>query len=327
MTDPRISPENAARADQRVLKLGTRGSPLALAQARQMAAALEVMSGGEFRGEIVTFTTTGDQLTTERLINSGGKGLFTKELDAAVDAGIVDFAVHSLKDVPTKLPPGQIFVCMPEREDVREGFLCTKADHPRDLSEGAVVGTASLRREAQTLNLRPDLKIKTFRGNVATRMRKLEDGEADATYLAMAGLTRLGLAGQATPIPVEDMLPSAAQGIIGVTAKEGALPESALDAFRQMTDGYAWAAATAERSFLEALDGSCRTPIAAHLFKTDDGYRLEGEVLSVDGQQKWTAQGTAPPGADTAVFAALGRALGDQIREEAGGDLPAFNDD
>ena len=308
------------------IKLGTRGSPLALRQAHQIADALRSVSGGKVAAEIVTFTTTGDQLTTERLINSGGKGLFTKELDIALDDGRIGVAVHSMKDVPTTLPDGQIFVCMPPREDPREGFLSDVAAHPSDLPEGAVVGTASLRREAQTLNLRPDLKIQTFRGNVQTRMEKLKAGEAAATYLAMAGLHRLGLADHATPIPLTDMLPAAAQGIIGVVARVDGLPEAADAAFKTMNDDYAWRAAHAERAFLERLDGSCRTPIAAHLFKEETGYRLVGEVLSIDGQMKWRAEGTASPQANPAELIALGQSTGQQIKEAAGGDLPAFDD-
>jgi hydroxymethylbilane synthase len=173
MTDPRTSPDNTSRSDQRSVRLGTRGSPLALVQARQIAASLEVMSGGALRGEIVPFTTTGDQLTTERLINSGGKGLFTRELDVALDRDDVDITVHSLKDVPAELPEGQVFLAFPEREDPREGFLSPHGARLADLPEGAKVGTASLRREAQTLALRPDVEIVTFRGNVATRTRPI----------------------------------------------------------------------------------------------------------------------------------------------------------
>ena len=252
-----------------------RGDLLALVQARQVAAALEIHSGGAWRGEIVTFTTSGDQLTTERLIDAGGKGLFTRELDAALDRGEVDVTVHSLKDVPSVLPDGQRFVAFPEREDPREGFLSPHAKSLADLKQGARVGTASLRREAQTLVQRPDVEIVTFRGNVATRMRKLEDGLADATYLAMAGLTRLGMAHLANPIPLDDMLPAAGQGIVGVVARED-LPEDAAAAFAKMDHAATEAAAHIERAFLAALDGSCRTPIAAHTFD-------EGEACSSCG--------------------------------------------
>ncbi len=325
MSDPRTSPDDKAASGQRVLRVGTRGSPLALVQARQIAASLEVASGGACRGEIVTFTTSGDQLTTERLINSGGKGLFTRELDAALDRGEVDITVHSLKDVPSVLPDGQRFVAFPEREDPREGFLSPRASNLAGLEKGAKVGTASLRREAQTLSRRPDVEIVTFRGNVATRMRKLEEGLADATYLAMAGLTRLGMAHLAHPIPVQEMLPAAAQGIIGVVARDD-LPEDAAAAFAQINHAPTAAAAHIERAFLLALDGSCRTPIAAHTFDAGNDWHLKGEVLSLDGRQRWTADGICAKGASPEDMAAMGAAVAAEIREAAGGDLPAFGD-
>ena len=218
-------------SDRKILRIGTRGSPLALVQAHLIADEIARLSEGTLSGEIVTFTTSGDQLTTERLINSGGKGLFTKEIDLAVNAGDVDVAVHSLKDVPYLLPERQHFIAFPIREDVREGFISNKARSLDDLPEGSVIGTASLRREAQTLAVRPDLKIVPFRGNVQTRLRKLEEGQADATYLAMAGLTRLKMEGSAYPIPITDMLPSAGQGIIGVVAKEDTLSDEGVAAF------------------------------------------------------------------------------------------------
>lgn len=323
MTDPRISPDNTSRRDQRVLRIGTRGSPLALVQARQVAASLEMSSGGAVRGEIVTFTTSGDQLTTERLIDAGGKGLFTRELDAALDRGEVDVTVHSLKDVPSVLPPGQRFVAFPEREDPREGFLSPHGSQLSDLAQGARVGTASLRRESQTLSRRPDIEIVTFRGNVATRMHKLEEGLADATYLAMAGLTRLGMAHLATPIPLEDMLPAAGQGIVGVVARED-LPEEVAQAFAIMNHAPTEAAADIERAFLAALDGSCRTPIAAHTFDHGEEWFLSGEVLSLDGQSRWTASGTCLKSASGLQRAALGSDIAAGIRAAAGGDLPAF---
>ncbi|MEH6693721.1 MAG: hydroxymethylbilane synthase [Hyphomonas sp.] len=326
MTDPRISPDNTARGDQRTVRIGTRGSPLALVQARQIAASLEVSSGGALRGEIVPFTTTGDQLTTERLINSGGKGLFTRELDAALDRDEVDITVHSLKDVPAVLPEGQIFAAFPQREDPREGFLSPHADKLADLPKGAKVGTASLRRESQTLALRPDVEIVTFRGNVATRMRKLEDGLADATYLAMAGLTRLGMAHLATPIPMESMLPSAGQGIIGVVMRDDGDAEVRA-ALGGLDHAETRAAATAERAFLAALDGSCRTPIAAHLFNRGEEWELIGEVLALDGRQRWRADGTCRKEASQAQLAALGRDVAADIRAAAGGVLPAFVDE
>ncbi len=313
-------------SDPKTLRIGTRGSPLALVQARLIAGEIERLSDGVFRGEIVTFTTSGDQLTTERLINSGGKGLFTKEIDIAVDAGDVDIAVHSLKDVPFLLPDGQHFVAFPPREDVREGFISNRARSLDDLPEGAVVGTASLRREAQTLAARPDLKIVPFRGNVQTRLRKLKEGLAEATYLAMAGLTRLGMADSATPISIDDMLPSAGQGIIGVVAKEGALSEEALAVFDRMSDAPTRRAAAAERAFLGCLDGSCRTPIAAHAREAEGKFVLKGEVLTPDGSVRWQAEASVETDVDDETLEALGRAVGETIREEAGGELPQFED-
>jgi hydroxymethylbilane synthase len=323
MSDPRISPDNIARRDQRSVRIGTRGSPLALVQARQIAAALEVSSGGALRGEIVTFTTTGDQLTTERLINAGGKGLFTRELDAALDRDEVDITVHSLKDIPAELPDGQVFAAFPQREDAREGFLSPHSKTLSDLPQGAKVGTASLRREAQTLAARPDVEIVTFRGNVATRMRKLEEGLADATYLAMAGLTRLGMDHLANPIPMDVMLPAAGQGIIGVVARADCDP-ALLDVLSGADHGDTRAAATAERAFLAALDGSCRTPIAAHLFDRGETWELVGEVLSLDGQTRWRADGSCLKSANAVQLGALGRGVAAEIRAAAGGTLPSF---
>jgi hydroxymethylbilane synthase len=308
------------------VRLGTRGSPLALAQAHQIAASLKEASGGALEAEIVTFTTTGDKLTSERLVNSGGKGLFTRELDESLSEGSLDLAVHSLKDVPSLLPPGQVFAAFPAREDPRDGFVSRTAKSLRDLPQGARLGTASLRREAQALALRPDLQVITFRGNVQTRLRKLEEGQADATFLAMAGLSRLGYADLATPIPVTDMLPAAAQGIIGVVIRDDAGDELRA-ALAKINVAKSEAAATAERAFLTMLDGSCRTPIAAHLFDEGGTWRLTGEVLSVTGDQRWTATGTAPKTASMAQLAQLGRDVASEIREGAKGNLPVFGDE
>lgn len=320
MTD--IQPQTGARR----LRLGTRGSPLALAQANQIADGIRAASGGAWDPEIVAFTTTGDKLTTERLINSGGKGLFTRELDDALTRGEIDLAVHSLKDVPSELPPGQIFAAFPEREDPRDGFLSHKATSLHDLPEGATLGTASLRREAQALSLRPDLQVVTFRGNVATRMRKLEEGLADATFLAMAGLTRLGLADMATPIPLEDMLPAAGQGIIGVVTRADADP-GLLDVLATLNHAPSRAAALAERGFLEKLDGSCRTPIAAHLFDLGDEWKLIGEVLSPGGTARWRGDGVCRKDASDAQLVALGRAVAQEIIFAAKEALPVFGDE
>ena len=309
------------------VRIGTRGSPLALYQAELIARALEQASSGALKGEIVTFTTKGDQLTSERLINSGGKGLFTREIDRAVDEGDVEIGVHSLKDVPSVLPEGQDLIAYPERVDPRDGFLTANGvQRLQDLPEGAVLGTASLRRESQALALRPDLKVVPFRGRVETRIEKLERGEADATFLAMAGLNRLGLDHLATPVAIKDMLPAAGQGIIAVAARTENLTDPLLDALRQIDHAATRAMATAERAFLAELDGSCRTAMAAQLTSVDGAWQLRGEVLTPDGQTKWSAQAEALMSTSMDDLAALGQALGQNIRDQAGGDLPVFTD-
>lgn len=317
-----VTPSTAPRT----VRLGTRGSPLALAQAHQIADGISAASEGALFAEIVTFTTTGDQLTTERLINSGGKGLFTRELDDALSRGEIDLAVHSLKDVPALLPEGQVFAAFPPREDPRDGFVSKSARSLRDLPAGARLGTASLRREAQALALRPDLGVVTFRGNVQTRLRKLDEGQADATFLAMAGLNRLGYGEAATPIPIEDMLPAAAQGIIGVVCREDADP-LLYETLRKLNIPDSEAAAIAERAFLSMLDGSCRTPIAAHLSAEGDQWRLMGEVLSLRGEQRWRTARTAPRSAGLDELALLGEAVAREILDAAGGALPRFTDE
>ncbi len=326
MTDPHPPTKAPQSADKPCVRIGTRGSPLALVQALLVAAAVESGSDGKLTTQIVTFTTTGDQLTTQRLINSGGKGLFTKEIDLAVADRRVDIAVHSLKDVPSLLPEGQVFYAFPKREDPREGFLSSKATCLADLPQGATVGTASLRREAQTLAARPDLNIVTFRGRVETRIRKLEEGLADATYLAMAGLTRLDMDHLAHPIPLEEMLPAAAQGIIGVVGLD-TLPAAIKAPLDLLDHADTRAAAIAERAFLLALDGSCRTPIAAHLFDRGDTWCLKGEVIAPDGQTSWQAEGILPKSASGEALAKMGHEVGEDIRQQAGGDLPAYQDD
>lgn len=309
------------------VKIGTRGSPLALYQAELIKSEIERVSGGELTGEIVTFSTKGDQLTTERLINSGGKGLFTREIDRAVDEGDVDIGVHSLKDVPSVLPDGQDLVAYPERVDPRDGFLTTNGiTKLQDLPQGAVLGTASLRRESQALSLRPDLKVVPFRGRVETRMEKLKRGEADATFLAMAGLKRLGLDMHASPVPMGDLLPAAGQGIIAVAARPDRLSDQLAAVLSEIDHAATRAMATAERAFLAELDGSCRTAMAAQLQNIDGAWHLRGEVLTPDGQTKWSAQAEALISTPLDDLARLGRQLADNIRDQAGGDLPLFTD-
>ncbi|MCH9751607.1 MAG: hydroxymethylbilane synthase [Alphaproteobacteria bacterium] len=309
------------------VRIGTRGSPLALYQANLIASELARVSGGTVRGEIVTFTTKGDQLTSERLINSGGKGLFTREIDRAVDTGEIDLGVHSLKDVPSILPDGQSLIAFPEREDPRDGFLTSNGlSRLQDLPEGAVLGTASLRRESQALALRPDLKVIPFRGRVETRIEKLKRGEADATFLAMAGLKRLDLDHLAQPVAMGDMLPAAGQGIIAVAARPDSLREEVGAALAQIDHAATRAMVAAERAFLAELDGSCRTAMAAQLQNVDGTWRLRGEVLTPDGQTKWTAHGEALISAGLDDLSAMGRSVAEEIRQQAGGDLPVFTD-
>lgn len=312
---------------KRTLKIGTRGSPLALAQAEAVAADLERLSDGAVTGEIVTFTTGGDKLTTERLINAGGKGLFTREIDAAVDDGRCDIGVHSLKDVPGALPHGQALLAFPEREDPRDGFIARgNLISATELPEGATVGTASLRRESQTLALRPDLKIVTFRGNVQTRLKKLADGLADATYLAMAGLNRLGMAHVAAPIPVSEMIPAAGQGIVAIAGRPDDLDDDILALIARLNHEATRLAAMAERAFLVELDGSCRTAMGGHAWQEDGVWKFAGEVLKPDGSHRWKSESVAQGDANEAELADLGRKAGEQIRASAGGNLPAFDD-
>lgn len=306
------------------VRIGTRGSPLALHQAEQVKALLEAASDGALVGEVVTFTTTGDRLTKERLINSGGKGLFTKEIDRALAAGEVEIAVHSLKDVPSELPPGQVLGAYMKREDPREGFICPSVKAIEDLPEGAVVGTASIRREAQTRLVRPDLKIIPFRGNVQTRLKKLEAGEADATYLAMAGLSRMGLEHLANPIELDDMLPAPCQGIVAVAHMVGEISAALQAALAVVNNKKSARAAAAERGFLVALDGSCRTPIGGHLFAMENMFRFVGEVTHPEGTAVWDNAVYCSGQADLEELAAVGRTCAEALVEQAGGALPQF---
>lgn len=267
------------------LRIGTRGSPLALAQAHETRARLmAAFDLPEEAFEIVVIKTTGDRVLDRPLGEIGGKGLFTKEIEDALLTGDIDIAVHSMKDMPVAQPEGLVIDCCLPREDVRDAFLTLGGSTFADLSEGTVVGTSSLRRKAQLLHKRPDLKIVEFRGNVQTRLRKLEDGVAVGTFLAMAGLRRLGLTDlPAKPIETEEMLPAVAQGAIGIErrgddSRAGALLEA-------IADRPTLARLAAERAFLETLDGSCQTPIAG-LAEIDGGsMRLRGEILRTDGSE------------------------------------------
>ncbi|MDB5734068.1 MAG: Porphobilinogen deaminase [Alphaproteobacteria bacterium] len=294
------------------MKIGSRGSPLALVQARAVAAML-----GLDDSAIVTFVTSGDRITG-RLSEEGGKGLFTKELDEALLDGRIDCAVHSMKDLPTRMPPGIVLACVPAREDPRDAFIARKAKTLMDLPQGATVGTASLRRQAQTLHLRPDLKVELLRGRVETRLAKIESGAFDATYLALAGLNRLGLQQHvASVVDADAMPPAPGQGALAITAREGDEKTLALLAPLNITEHAI--TTTAERSFLEALDGSCRTPIAAMATIANDTLTFLGEVLTPDGRHCWRRRESVALGGDAPATArALGLKLGAQIKAEAG---------
>jgi hydroxymethylbilane synthase len=302
-----------------LFRIGARGSKLSLAQTELTRAGLAAHLGvAAERLEIVPVVTSGDAIQDRRLIESGGKGLFTKELDEALLTHRIDLAVHSLKDLPTRLPPGIALACVPVREDPRDAFVSLEARTLAELPAGANVGTASLRRQAQTLFARPDLGVVTLRGNVDTRLKKLEAGEAAATFLAIAGLKRLGLETRATSIvDPHDMPPAACQGALAITARtDDARMRDALAAYE---DPAARVEIEAERAFLAALDGSCRTPIGALARRNGDDFWFMGETLTPDGTARWRRVETIPLGENPIASArALGARLGRDIRAEAG---------
>jgi hydroxymethylbilane synthase len=299
------------------LRIGTRGSPLALAQAALTKAAL-LAAHPDLQAdsvEIVPIRTTGDTVQDRTLSEIGGKGLFTKEIEEALLDGRIDLAVHSMKDMPTFLPPGLVIATMLEREDPRDVLISPVADSIERLPEGAVVGTASLRRQAQVLALRPDLKVQPLRGNVGTRLDKLARGEAAATLLALAGLKRLGRVDAATAILSTDaFLPAVAQGAIGIEIRERDPRIAAL--VSPINHVPTTIAVTAERACLAVLDGSCRTPIAAHAEIFGTTLRLRGFVALPDGTESHRAEDTG--NATLGGAAALGRAVGERLKALAG---------
>jgi hydroxymethylbilane synthase len=292
-----------------ILTLGARGSPLAFAQANEARRRL-----GEARGwdieqiALKVIRTSGDAIQDRPLADAGGKGLFTKEIDAALVAGVIDAAVHSAKDLPSLLPDGVIIGAYLPREDVRDALISALADTIEGLPHGATFGAASLRRQAQALRLRPDLRPALLRGNVETRLAKAESGAVGATLLALAGLKRLGLAHRARAVlDVDKFLPAPGQGAIAITARGG--DTRALEALNAISDGETWVTLTAERAFLAELEGSCRTPIAG-LARLEAGrLRLMGEVLRTDGSERFdVAVEGAPADAER-----LGRDAGSEL--------------
>jgi hydroxymethylbilane synthase len=299
------------------INIGTRGSPLALAQAELTKAAL-LAAHPELTAEsvmIVPIKTTGDKVQDRTLSEIGGKGLFTKEIEEALLDGRVDLAVHSMKDMPTFLPPGLTIAAMLEREDPRDVLISPVADSIETLPQGAIVGTASLRRQAQVLALRPDLKVQPLRGNVGTRLDKLARGEAAATLLALAGLKRLGRIAAATKIlSTEQFLPAVAQGAIGIEVRENDPRIAALVA--PINHQPTMIAVAAERAMLAVLDGSCRTPIAGYANISGTQLRLRGLVALPDGTESHHAEDTGNATLEGA--AALGRAVGERLKALAG---------
>ncbi|ESZ40483.1 hydroxymethylbilane synthase [Mesorhizobium sp. L2C066B000] len=288
------------------LKIGTRGSPLALAQAHETQARLMEAHGMPAEAfEVVVISTSGDRIQDRPLSEAGGKGLFTKEIEEALLAGTIDIAVHSSKDMPTVLPVGLELSAFLPREDARDAFIGKAVKRIIDLPQGAKVGSSSLRRQALIRRMRPDLDVVMFRGNVQTRLRKLEEGVAEGTILAYAGLKRLGLGHVVTDLmPLDAFPPAPGQGAIGIETRIGdSEVEKMLVAIHDVPTGQALAC---ERAFLAALDGSCRTPIAG--YATISGGRLvfAGLIISPDGTQSHEvkAEGLALDAADIGTDAA-----------------------
>jgi hydroxymethylbilane synthase len=291
------------------LKIGTRGSPLALWQAHEVRRCLMAAHDlPEDAFQIVVIKVTGDQVLDKALKEIGGKGLFTREIEEALLDGGIDIAVHSMKDMPVLQPEGLVLDCYLAREDVRDGFVSPHVARLADLPQGAVVGSSSLRRRAQLAHRRPDLKLVEFRGNVQTRMKKLEDGVAVATFLAMAGLNRLGIAHVArSAIAPEEMLPAVAQGAIGIERRGADARVAGLLA--AIHDGPTGQRLAAERAFLATLDGSCETPIAGLAVLEAGQVWLRGEILRPDGSEviRGEARGAVADGAE--LGADLARSL------------------
>jgi len=295
-------------------RIGTRGSPLALAQAHETRDRLsKAFDLSEDSFEIVVIKTTGDKVLDRPLGEIGGKGLFTREIEDALLDESIDIAVHSMKDMPVLQPDGLVIDCCLPREDVRDAFLTLDGRALSELPEGTVVGTSSLRRKSQLLHKRPDLDIVEFRGNVQTRLKKLEDGVATGTFLAMAGLRRLGLTDlPVKAIPTEEMLPAVAQGAIGIERR--ANDTRAAEMLEAISDTDTVARLKVERAFLEALDGSCQTPIAGLAELEGGSVTLRGEILRTDGSEAvdGTSDGAVEDGQE------IGRALAAELLHRAG---------
>lgn len=306
------------------VRIGARGSKLSLAQAGMMQRRIAEALGAdpaeaERVAPLVVITTTGDRVQDRRLLEIGGKGLFTKEIEEALLDGRIDCAVHSMKDMPAELPKGLCIAAIPEREDPRDAFLSPKVERLEDLPRGATLGTASLRRQAQSLHRRPDLQVSLLRGNVDTRLAKLQAGEADAILLALSGLKRLGLGHlpQSLIDPTE-CPPAPGQGALAIETRVADRDLPWVQALRH--EGTTVAVA-AERGALAALEGSCKTPIGAHAWFDGARLKLIVEALSPDGRQRFRHSGEADLTelADREASArALGASLGEAVRADGG---------
>ena len=294
------------------LIIGTRGSPLALAQAnevRNKLLSLNQIDPEKVKIEIIK--TSGDKFLNTSLSKIGGKGLFTKEIQQALIDKRIDIAVHSMKDVETDLPEKLVISTILKREDVRDSFISRRYSSIADLPLGSVVGTSSLRRKAQLLNKRKDLKVVEFRGNVQKRLEKLDNNVAVATFLATAGLNRLGLVELINPISTDEMLPAVAQGAVGI---EHLRNEKMEEFLAPLNDSVSKKRVEAERAFLRELDGSCRTPIGGLAQKSNEEFKFMGEIISANGEVKihdvW--QG------DWAMAVEIGREAGREIKAKGG---------
>jgi len=292
-----------------LLRIGTRGSPLALVQARAVRSRLAVALGArDDEIALVVIKTSGDSIPDRPLVEEGGKGLFTKEIEEALIAGKIDLAVHSAKDMPTFSQPGLMLAACLEREDPRDVFISRKAKSLQELPRGATLGTASLRRQAIAKRLRPDLVVTPLRGNVETRLRKLEEGQVDATILALAGMKRLGLVAHATKImEAEEFLPAVGQGAIGIEAR--ADDARVREMLARIDHADTSTAVACERAFLAELDGSCKTPIAGHATVAGETVQFRGLIARPDGSAALDIAGTGRRQDAAAIGADSGRTL------------------
>jgi len=304
-----------------LLRIGTRRSKLALAQSGMMQRAIGRALGVPedeivHAVPLVEIVTTGDRIQDRRLLEVGGKSLFTKEIEEALLEGRVDVAVHSMKDVPAERPDGLALAAIPEREDPRDAFISENWSSLADLPQGAKVGTASLRRQAQLLSIRPDLQIEMLRGNVDTRLRRLKDGDFDAILLACSGLNRLGLADVITErLDLTAFLPAPGQGALALQTRASDTDSIWAKALNHVPTALCVAA---ERGAMLALEGSCRTPVGAFAHIEGEILHIGTELLAPDGSGRWTEHGTIRATAPEVEITALGRQLGEAVKTAAG---------